>query len=321
MTDATSSPLVLLDLPDSAPDGPAITPKDWPHLRNYSLLREIGRGAMGRVYLAQDRRSGERIALKTLRLSREFEGFALDEARVRFGREAEAARSLHHPDVVRVFEAGEEDQVVYIAMECLRGQELSSHTHPGNLLPMAEVVDIGARVASALAHAHRQGVIHRDIKPSNVMYDAPRRVVKVMDFGIARVVDGSRTRTGLVLGSPLYMAPEQLMGRTVDGRSDLYGLGVTLFQLLCGQLPLQGKSMPELIQAVTQKPAPDLRSLRPGLPPVLCDIVSLLLEKRPELRYRNGTEVAQDLHFVTRSLQSVQDVSPLHKADPSECTG
>lgn len=319
MPDASPTPLVLLDLPDGAASGPAITPREWPRLTHYALEREIGRGAMGRVYLAQDHRSGERVAIKTLRLGREFEGFALEEARSRFNREAEAARALHHPDVVRVIEAGEDDDVVYIAMERLRGCELSSHAHPGNLLPIPEIVDIGARVASALAHAHRQGVIHRDIKPSNIMYDAPRRVVKVMDFGIARVVDGSRTRTGLVLGSPLYMAPEQLMGRLVDGRSDLYGLGVTLFQLLCGRLPLQGKSMPELIQAVTHTPAPDLRTLRPGLPPVLCDVVSLLLEKRPELRYRSGTEVAQDLHFVARALQSVQEVSSRSNADPSEC--
>lgn len=312
------SPLVLLDLPDT-PAGMSIKPRGWPRLKHFDLEREIGRGSMGRVYLAQDRRTGQHVALKTLRLGREFEGFALEEAVSRFGREAEAARALHHPDMVRVFETGQEDEVVYIVMEWIRGQELSIHAHPGSLLPVPQVVDIGARVASALAHAHRQGVIHRDIKPSNVMYDAKISLVKVMDFGIARVVDGARTRTGLVLGSPLYMAPEQLLGRPVDGRSDLYGLGVTLFQLLSGRVPLQGQSMPELIQAVTHTEPPDLRRLRPDLPQVLCDVVALLLEKRPELRYRTGTEVAQDLQYVARTLQSVQDVSATAKAGSTEC--
>lgn len=291
--------------PEASARGDASTGAGRPQrLAHYLLIRELGRGTMGRVYLARDTLSGDQVALKTLTLAQGFEGYALREARERFQREAQAARRLHHPDIVTVRDAGEEGGLAYIAMELLGGHDLTAHMVTGKLLPALQVVCIGARVADALAHAHRQGVIHRDIKPANVMVDASRDQVKVTDFGVARLLDSSRTRTGLVLGSPAYMAPEQLVGRAVDGRSDLYALGVLLYQLLTGELPMSGASIGELMQAVAHQPAPDLRRKRPDLPESLANVLAILLEKRPELRYRHGDELADDLRVVAAELQA-----------------
>lgn len=267
-------------------------------LGRYEIERELGRGTMGRVYLAQDVGTGREVALKTMALAREFEGFALQDAKARFQREALAACRLEHPDIVRVLDSGEERGLVYIAMERLYGHDLTQHIRPGSLLSMRSVVVVGMRVAAALAYAHRQGVVHRDIKPANVMIDPSRAQVKVADFGIARLTDSARTRTGLVLGSPSYMSPEQLIGRPADGRSDLYSLGVVLFQMLTGQLPIQAHTLADLIQAVTREPAPDLRRLRPEAPAALADILGILLQKRPELRYADGDQLAADLRLV-----------------------
>ena len=278
-------------------------PRELPRLGPYQLDRELGRGAMGRVYLAHDTDTGQEVAVKTLALAREFDGHALQEARQRFHREAEAASRLHHPDIVRVFSAGEAHGIAYIAMERLTGHDLTQHLRAGSLLPMATVVAIGTRIATALAHAHALGVIHRDIKPANVMIDLARGQVKVTDFGIARVSGASRTRTGLILGSPSYMSPEQIAGRQADGRSDLYSLGVLMFHMLTGELPLSGHTMTELMGAIANTPAPDVRSLRPSVPEALADVLGILLDKRAELRYPDGLELATDLHLISSMLQ------------------
>ncbi len=157
-------------------------------------------------------------------------------------------------------------------------------------------------MAEALSYAHSQGVVHRDIKPANVMVDTEGSSVKVMDFGVARVDDASRTRTGIVLGTPSFMSPEQMSGRRTDGRSDLYSLGVMLFQLLTGTLPFEGGSMAELMRRIVNEPAPDVRALRPELPQALADVVALALEKRPEVRYADGVQMAQDLRAVAAAM-------------------
>ncbi len=291
---------------DAAPTHPRIAPPHarpttgpgLPRLGRFQLELEIGRGAMGRVYRGIDTASGQPVAIKTLALTREFAGYALVEARERFQREAEAARRLSHPDIVRVFDAGEEHGLAYIAMELLHGSDLTRYTRTHDRLATGEVLIIGTRVALALAHAHAQGVVHRDIKPANVMVDFAHDRVKVMDFGIARISDAARTRTGLVLGSPLYMSPEQLMGRPVDGRSDLYSLGLVLFQLLCGRLPSEAGSMAELMRAAVDQAAPCVLDLRPDLPQVLADVIALALQKRVELRYADGHEMARDLSLI-----------------------
>lgn len=269
----------------------------------YLVEHDIGRGAMGMVLQCRDMRTGEAVALKTMALGREFHGDALTEARERFFREAEMAGRLQHPDIVAVRDAGEDGGIAYIAMELLHGRDLSEYAQPLRLLPVPTVLGVVARVAQALAYAHRQGVTHRDIKPANIMVELKSGMVKVTDFGIARIIDSTQTRTGMVLGTPSFMSPEQMAGARVDGRSDLYALGVTLFQLLTGSLPHRSDSMADLIRSIANDVAPDVRSLRPELPQALADVVALALEKRPEMRYADGDSLAADLQLVLAALQ------------------
>ena len=271
-------------------------------LGRYRIERQLGRGAMGVVYLGLDPQIGRKVAIKTMALGQEFEGEELAQARLRFFREAETAGRLQHPDIVAIFDAGEDQDLAYIAMQYLTGHDLQVHTSAARLLPLASVLDIAARVAEALAYAHRQGVVHRDIKPANVMIDLEAGAVKVTDFGIARIADASRTRTGMVLGTPSFMSPEQMSGRRVDGRSDLYSLGVMLYQLLTGVLPHQADSMARLMYQIANDPAPDVRTLRPELSEALANVVALALEKRPEMRYADGHQMALDLRAVAAML-------------------
>lgn len=267
-------------------------------LGGYRIERLIGRGAMGAVYLAVDPRNDAPLALKTLALAQEFDEPEHDVARARFLQEAAAASRLQHPDIVTLYGAGEDRGIAYLAMEALAGADLSRYTRPSRLLPEPVVLRIAARVAEALAYAHRQGIVHRDVKPANVMVDLPTHQVKVTDFGIARCTDAARTRTGLIIGTPAYMAPEQLAGDAPDAASDLYALGVMLFQLLTGRLPYEGESMGRLLQAISQQPPPRLRALRPGLPAALDPLMDKLLAKTARERWRDGQQAADALLAV-----------------------
>ncbi len=273
-------------------------PHELKQLGRYRIGALIGRGAMGDVYHATDPATGQVVALKTLALTREFNGEALTEARERFNREAQTAARLQHPGIVQVFESGEDQGLAYMAMEYVLGPSLGEYIAAATRLPPAQVVAIGAQVADALEHAHRQGVVHRDIKPANVLLDRATGRVKVADFGIARITDAARTRTGLMLGTPSFMAPEQMAGGRIDGRSDLYSLGVMLFQLLTGVLPHVSESMARLMYAIANEPAPDLRSLRPELPEALACVVAHALEKRPDQRPSDAGQMAADLRAV-----------------------
>jgi eukaryotic-like serine/threonine-protein kinase len=268
-------------------------------LGRYLLERQIGRGAMGAVYLGRDPQIGRHVAIKTMALQHEFAaGPDLTEARARFFLEAEMAGRLQHPDIVTIFDAGEENGLAYIAMEFVKGQDLLKHTTRAHLLPLHDVLEITAQVADALAYAHSQGVVHRDVKPANIMFDASTRAVKVTDFGIARVTDSSRSRTGRVLGSPSFMSPEQMTGGRIDGRSDIYSLGVTLFQLTTGALPHPSHSMSELMHQIAKEPAPDVRTVCPALPEALARLIAAALEKNPALRPSNGAQMAAQLRMV-----------------------
>jgi serine/threonine-protein kinase len=271
-------------------------------LGRYQIEKELGKGAMGVVYLGKDPKIGRVVAIKTLALTEEFSGDGLTDARERFFREAESAGRLQHQGIVTIFDAGEEHDLAYIAMEFLKGRDLVDYCKGGNLLPVPVVLGIVARIADALAYAHGQNVVHRDIKPANIMYAVETDTVKVTDFGIARITDSSRTRTGMVLGTPSYMSPEQLAGKKVDGRSDLYSLGVMLYQMLTGVLPLRGESMAELMYKIANEKAPDIRVVRPELPEKLAHMVALALDKRPETRYQSGNEFAADLRLVMADL-------------------
>jgi eukaryotic-like serine/threonine-protein kinase len=278
-------------------DGGAV---EKPMLGRYQVEKELGKGAMGVVYLGKDPKIGRVVAIKTMALSQEFAGEELTDARERFFREAETAGRLQHQNIVTIFDAGEEHDLAYIAMEFLKGRDLAEHCKPDNLLPVPVVARIVARVAEALAYAHRQMVVHRDIKPANIMYERESDTVKVTDFGIARITDSSKTKTGLVLGTPSFMSPEQLAGKKVDGRSDLYSLGVMLFQMLTGVLPFRGDSMAELMFKIANEEAPDIRVVRPDLSAELARIVAMMLIKRPELRYQDGDKLAADLNAAIR---------------------
>ena len=269
-----------------------------PMLGRYQVDKELGKGAMGVVYLGKDPKIGRVVAIKTMALSQEFEGDALDDARERFFREAETAGRLQHQHIVTIFDAGEEHDLAYIAMEFLKGKDLVSVTKEGHLLPVPQVLSIIARIAEALDYAHRQNVVHRDIKPANIMYDADTDTVKVTDFGIARITDASKTKTGLVLGTPSFMSPEQIAGKKVDGRSDLYSLGVMLYQMLTGVLPFRGDSMAELMYKISNETAPDIRLVRTTLPVQLAIVVAKALTKQTEMRYQNGAQFAIDLRAV-----------------------
>ncbi|MBY0466818.1 MAG: CHASE2 domain-containing protein [Burkholderiales bacterium] len=278
-------------------DGDAV---EKPMLGRYQVEKELGKGAMGVVYLGKDPRIGRIVAIKTMALAQEFEGEELDDARQRFFREAETAGRLQHQHIVTIFDAGEDHELAYIAMEFLKGKDLVGYTQVGKLLPVDKVISIAVRVAEALDYAHGLNVVHRDIKPANIMYEPEADVVKVTDFGIARVTDASRTRTGMVLGTPSFMSPEQIAGKKVDGRSDLYSLGVMLFQLLSGALPYRAESMAELMFKIANEPAPDVRTANPQVPEAVARVVARALTKNLLERYASGAQMAHDLQALLR---------------------
>ena len=266
-----------------------------PMLGRYQIEKELGKGAMGVVYLGKDPKIGRVVAIKTMALAQEFEADELAEVKERFFREAETAGRLSHPNIVTIYDAGEEHDLCYIAMELLKGKDLVPFTKPENLLPIEKAVSIVARVADALGYAHRQNIVHRDIKPANVMYEPESDSVKVADFGIARITDSSKTKTGMVLGTPSYMSPEQLSGKKVDGRSDLFSLAVSLYQLACGKLPFGGDSMAQLMFKIANEPAPDILATVPNLPAGLVAFLDRAMAKDADARYQTGEEFAAAL--------------------------
>jgi len=266
-----------------------------PMLGRYQIEKELGKGAMGVVYLGKDPKIGRVVAIKTMALAQEFEADELVEVKERFFREAETAGRLSHPNIVTIYDAGEEHDLCYIAMELLKGKDLAPYVKPDNLLPIGKVVSIIARVAEALGYAHKQNIVHRDVKPANVMYEPESDAVKVADFGIARITDSSKTKTGMVLGTPSYMSPEQLSGKKVDGKSDLFSLAVSLYQMACGTLPFTGDSMAQLMFRIANEPAPDILSINPALPPAFVAFLDKAMAKDADQRYPTGEDFATAL--------------------------
>ena len=281
-----------------------------PMLGRYQVEKELGKGAMGVVYLGRDPKINRVVAIKTMALSQEFEEDELKDVKERFFREAETAGRLNHPNIVTIFDAGEEHDLAYIAMEFLKGKDLVPYTKAGNLMPLAKAMDVVARVADALAYAHQNSVVHRDIKPANIMYEPESDAVKVTDFGIARITDSSKTKTGMVLGTPSYMSPEQLAGKKIDGRSDLFSLGVMLFQMACGKLPFEGESMAQLMFKIANEPHPHIREVNPQVPECLAAIVDRALAKDNAQRYQTGAEMAADLRACMGLSAGATGASP-----------
>lgn len=263
-------------------------------LGRYEIERELGRGSMGIVYLGRDPKIARQVAIKTMNFSN-FSKAELPALRERFFREAEAAGRLRHPNIVTVYDVGDEDELAFIAMDYIEGKTLAHYCRADTLLPVKIVYEIVLVVAEALGYAHGKKIIHRDIKPENILFNAASGQVSVSDFGIARISDESRTKTGSVLGSPLYMAPEQLRGKPVNAAADIFSLGVTLYQLLTGGLPFHGDNLAHLTYEIINNKHKPVRSARPELPPSASRIVNKALQKDPAKRYSSADEFAQAL--------------------------
>lgn len=264
-------------------------------LGRYSIERELGRGAMGRVYLAQDPHIARKLAIKTLPYGH-LDAEERQKVKTRFFREAEAAGRLRHPQIVSVYDVGEESDLAYIVMDYIEGQPLSDSAHKDKLPPPAKVYALITQVAEALAYAHSQQVVHRDIKPGNILYQPETGRITVTDFGIARIAEGAQTQTGEIFGSPLYMSPEQLRGQKVGPASDIFSLGVTFYQLLSGSLPFIGDNIAELSFQIVQGRQRNIRDLRPQLPASATRIINKALQKDPQKRYPSAADMARALN-------------------------
>ncbi|WP_096087575.1 serine/threonine-protein kinase [Agaribacterium haliotis] len=263
-------------------------------LGRYQIKEELGRGAVGVVYLGFDPAIARKVAVKTLD-SRGFAGEHLSSLKARFFREAEAAGRLNHPNIVSVYDLGEEGDLAYIAMDFVDGQPLSEFVSAERLLPVSTVYRIVYDAAMALHYAHENQIVHRDIKPGNLMYSNSPYTLKVADFGIARLLDASRTSTGEILGSPLYMAPEQLRGARVGATADIFSLGVSFYQLLCGALPFNADNLAALTYEIIHTKHRSVRRVRKELPASASRIINQCLQKNPDDRYASAAELAQAL--------------------------
>ncbi|HEX2055656.1 MAG TPA: serine/threonine-protein kinase, partial [Nitrospiraceae bacterium] len=270
-------------------------------LGRYKILKEVGRGAMGVVYLGKDPTIQRFVAIKTMRLDELDNMDEVKQFRERFFREAESTGRLSHPNIVTLYDAGEQEGLAFIAMEYLEGVSLSKYCEKAGLLPAKQALHVVATVADALDYAHGQGVIHRDIKPANIMI-MKNRGVKVMDFGIAKLASSSKTQVSMILGTPRYMSPEQALGKTVDGRSDVFSLGVVLFELLTGEKPFDAENMPALVMRIMKAPHPPLNKYRRDLPTRVQAILDRALQKEVVNRYRHAGDMAQDLRELAQVL-------------------
>jgi serine/threonine-protein kinase len=269
-------------------------------LGRYVIEKRIGRGAMGAVYLAKDPRINRPVAVKAIPIEKEFEDEELKEARQRFYREAESAGRLTHPNIITVYDAGEDKGLAYIAMEYVPGIPLKDFTDPNRLLAPKRAFELAAATAEALDYAHNQGVIHRDIKPANLLYNPKDASLKISDFGVARMTDNNRTKTGIVLGTPMYMSPEQLGAENITGLSDLFSLGVTLYELLAGEAPFQATNIAVLMTKITTEDPNPLAGRRRGIPPAADAILAKAMAKKPEDRFSCGAEMAVALRDCAR---------------------
>jgi serine/threonine protein kinase len=260
------------------------------NISKYKLLEEIAEGSMGRVYLAVDTVLRRKVVLKLLPSEEEFRG----PAKARFIREAQAVAALNHPNVVTAYDLQEYKGRPYIVMEFVDGVPLSTVIDQRQLA-VGEILDIGIQVCRALGEAHSRGIIHRDIKPANIMIDK-KGIVKLLDFGIAKLREASRiTPSDVIVGTLLYMAPEQLSNMEVDGRADIFGLGVVLYQMICGRLPFEGDKESVIMYRIMNEAPPPITKFRHETSEGLQEIVAKSLEKDRELRYQKVSDIMVDL--------------------------
>ena len=277
----------------------------------YEIQELIGEGAMAQVFKAYDPQIGRTLACKILKEER-----TLDEEYVnRFMREAKAAGAFVHPNIVTVYDVGQHEERPYIIIELVDGTPMDEVLRDSPDMPMTQALSIGVQLARALDYAHAQGVVHRDIKPSNILILPDGHNIKIADFGIAHIDEPDATRhtqAGTVLGTPQYMSPEQVMGAKVDGRSDLFSVGVILYQLFSGRRPFNADTMATLLYQITREDPPPLSEVAPGLPAGLQHIVSKLLSKQPERRFQTGTELADALERELRNLTEEKEQEKKH---------
>jgi CHASE2 domain-containing sensor protein/tRNA A-37 threonylcarbamoyl transferase component Bud32 len=275
-----------------------------PTVGRYEVLSELGQGAMGIVYKARDPKIDRLLAIKTIRFSDEFEENRLKEIKDRFYREAQISGQLSHPSIVAVYDVGEDYDLSYLVMEFLTGEDLHKYCKKENLLPLRRILNILAQTAEALDYAHKNEVVHRDIKPANIML-LEKDKIKVTDFGIAKAVSNSKTKSGIVLGTPNYMSPEQINGYDLDGRSDIFSLGVVFYELLTGQLPFGGSSLANLFYQITHGKHPSPQQFNPRVPKPVEQILDKTLRKKPEERFQNAGELAKYLRILIAKMDEL----------------
>jgi serine/threonine-protein kinase len=284
-------------------------------LGRYEIVAELGKGAMGTVYSAVDPLLNRTVAIKTINMSADQDEMAEYEAR--FYQEAKAAGGLNHPNIVTVYDIGRSGNVAYLAMELLEGRELRTLISPGKQMTAGDVVRVGIQIADGLAYAHQHGVVHRDIKPANIMI-VRNGQVKITDFGIAHMRSAEvRTQTGVLLGSPKYMSPEQVLGKRAEPGSDIFSLGVILYEMLTGKAPFAGADINAIMFQIVNLAPPAPSSVNPRAPAMIDFIVAKALAKTLTERYANAQQLADDLRecqaqfavasgATTTGLQAIQ---------------
>jgi len=301
--DASSPQLV-----DLGPDETVVVQEmsqSKPRLGRYEILEELGRGAMGIVYKGRDPKLDRLTAIKTIRFTDDFDEDQAAKIREQFYREAEVVAKLSHPNIVTIYDVGEDLDLSYLAMEYLEGESLETYARKEQLLSIRKTIDVTAQVCDALAYAHGHGIVHRDVKPANIMI-LKNGLVKVTDFGIARATASSKTRTGVIKGTPYYMSPEQISGMKVDGRSDIFSLGIVFYQLLTGELPFGGENLAAIMyQITTVDPEPPTKH-NPKIYKAAVAILNRALEKSLELRYQKAQQMGDHLRLLAQKLDELK---------------
>ena len=311
---SAGSTLVLEDIPRSKPT-----------LGRYEILEQIGRGAMGIVYKGRDPKLQRLTAIKTIRFTDEFDESQVEDIKDQFSREAEVVAKLSHPHIVTIYDVGEDLDLSYLAMEYLEGESLEQYTKADNLLSIRKCIDVIIQVCDALEYAHNHGIVHRDIKPANIML-LENGLVKVTDFGIARVAASSKTHTGIIKGTPYYMSPEQAKGLKVTGASDIFSVGVVFYQLLTGRLPFSGDNLAAIMYQTTTIDPDSPTTYNPMINKSVVDILNRCLKKSLSERYQTAKQISEHLQMVIRELDAdtviaAEEETELEDFDSSLATG